>query len=271
MENYVIAQPRNSGRNSQLRRSWRPHRSLDRRGRLREEPEEGLYNSSGEPSTPTSTAKNDQGKSRRVLKVLAKEEMVVMEGRDLEASRFGKRYPNSYIDPMSAVILPGRALQPRPKKMTDFSLLHLISRTPDGPTPSAERERTRQLGVMAESQSDEIMGSFQPVRRSDSLRQFLSELKASLRYYRTGLANCTETRYGDQESEPGDLLRLVQEQKWLVSPRQRTCSTLRPQRPSRQYGICSRVVFQGSKAELVKLSDWRASVEVSARMMYTRV
>src|SRR2546421_11382080 len=99
-----------------------------------------------------------KGKIGEVLKLLAKEEMVVMEGRDLEASRFGKRVSELYIDPMSAVIIRD-GLYNRAKRMTDFSLLHLIARTPDfAPRPRPRGSEMDKLGIMAESQCHDIMG-----------------------------------------------------------------------------------------------------------------
>src|SRR2546428_10935746 len=99
-----------------------------------------------------------KGKIGEVLQFLAKEEMVLMEGRDLEASRFGKRVSELYIDPMSAVIIRD-GLYNRAKKMTDFSLLHLISRTPDlAPSPRPRGSELYKLGVMAVCQRDEYMG-----------------------------------------------------------------------------------------------------------------
>src|SRR5438094_575223 len=116
-----------------------------------------------------------------VLKFLAKEEMVVMEGLDLEASRFGKRVSELYIDPMSAVIIRD-GLYNRAKKMTDFSLLHLISKTPDiAPRPRPRGSELDKLGVLAASHSDEFMGEVaNQFEDPIAYDEFLSELKATL-------------------------------------------------------------------------------------------
>src|SRR5213594_1601776 len=149
MENYVIAQPEKLWSKLAVEKILRPH-VLSTVAAGYAKTEEGLYEFFGRTFYAHQYGpRMIKGKIGEVLKFLAKEEMVVMEGRDLEASRFGKRVSELYIDPMSAVIIRD-GLYNRARKMTDFSLLHLISRTPE----------RRDYGLCA-----------QPVRRPNSLRR----------------------------------------------------------------------------------------------------
>ncbi len=205
-----------------------------------------------------------------VLKFLAKEEMVVMEGRDLEASRFGKRVSELYIDPMSAVIIRD-GLYNRAKKMTDFSLLHLISRTPDlAPRPRPRGSEMDKLGVMAESQRDEIMG-YAPNQFEDPIAydEFLSELKASL-VLSDWISEFTEDQILEtRKVEPGDLLRLVQGTEWLVFAAQELARLFGHKDLLAHMEMLRVRVSKGVKPELVKLVGLEGVGRVRARMMYS--
>ncbi|HET7404737.1 MAG TPA: DEAD/DEAH box helicase, partial [Candidatus Bathyarchaeia archaeon] len=128
MENYVIAQPEKLWSKLAVEKILRPH-VLSTVAAGYAKTEEGLY----EFFARTFYAHQYgprliKGKIGEVLKFLANQEMVVMEGRELTASKFGKRVSELYIDPMSAVIIRD-GLYNRARKMTDISLLHLISKT----------------------------------------------------------------------------------------------------------------------------------------------
>src|SRR2546425_6262900 len=204
-----------------------------------------------------------------LLKCLAKEEMVVMEGRDLEASKFGKRVSELYIDPMSAVIIRD-GLYNRAKKMTDFSLLHLISRTPDlAPRPRPRGTELDKLGVMAESQNDEIMG-YVPNQFEDPIAydEFLSELKASL-VLSDWISEFTEDEILEaRKVEPGDLLRLVQGSEWLVFAAQELAKLFGHKDLLPPLGVLRVRVSKGVKPELVKLVGLEGVGRVRARMLF---
>src|SRR6266566_2034015 len=243
MENYVIAQPEKLWSKLAVEKILRPH-VLSTVAAGYAKTEEGLYEFFGRTFYPHQYGpRMIKGKIGEVLKFLAKEEMVVMEGRDLEASRFGKRVSELYIDPMSAVIIRD-GLYNRAKKMTDFSLLHLISRTPDlAPRPRPRGSELDKLGVMAESQRDEIMG-YAPNQFEDQI---------------------LETR----KVEPGDLLRLVQGTEWLVFAAQELARLFGHKDLLANMEMLRVRVSKGVKPELVKLVGLEGVGRVRARMMYS--
>src|SRR2546422_5737429 len=99
MENYVIAQPEKLWSKLAVEKILRPH-VLSTVAAGYAKTEEGLYEFFGRTFYAHQYGpRMIKGKIGEVLKFLAKEEMVVMEGRDLEASRFGKRVSELYIDP----------------------------------------------------------------------------------------------------------------------------------------------------------------------------
>ena len=76
----------------------------------------------------------------KILKFLYEEKMIDFVGDNIYATKFGKRISELYIDPLTGVVIRD-ALKNKPRDITDFGLLHLISHTPDmGPVmrPYAE-------------------------------------------------------------------------------------------------------------------------------------
>jgi helicase len=269
MENYVIAQPEKLWSKLAVEKILRPH-VLSTVAAGYAKTEEGLYEFFGRTFYAHQYGpRMIKGKIGEVLMFLAKEEMVVMEGRDLEASRFGKRVSELYIDPMSAVILRD-GLYNRAKKMTDFSLLHLISRTPDlAPRPRPRGSEMDKLGIMAESQSDEIMG-YVPNQFEDPIAydEFLSELKASL-VLSDWISEFTEDQILEtRKVEPGDLLRLVQGTEWLVFAAQELARLFGHKDLLANMEMLRVRVSKGVKPELVKLVGLEGVGRVRARMMY---
>ncbi len=269
MENYVIAQPEKLWSKLAVERILRPH-VLSTVAAGYAKTEDGLYEFFGRTFYAHQYGpRMIKGKIGEVLQFLAKEEMVVMEGRDLEASRFGKRVSELYIDPMSAVILRD-GLYNRAKKMTDFSLLHLISRTPDlAPRPRPRGSEMDKLGIMAESQSDEIMG-YVPNQFEDPIAydEFLSELKASL-VLSDWISEFTEDQILEtRKVEPGDLLRLVQGTEWLVFAAQELARLFGHKDLLANMEMLRVRVSKGVKSELVKLVGLEGVGRVRARMMY---
>jgi len=270
MENYVIAQPEKLWSKLAVEKILRPH-VLSTVAAGYAKTEEGLYEFFGRTFYAHQYGpRMIKGKIGEVLKFLAKEEMVVMEGRDLEASRFGKRVSELYIDPMSAVIIRD-GLYNRAKKMTDFSLLHLISRTPDlAPRPRPRGSELDKLGVMAESQRDEIMG-YAPNQFEDPIAydEFLSELKASL-VLSDWISEFTEDQILESRKvEPGDLLRLVQGTEWLVFAAQELARLFGHKDLLAHMEMLRVRVSKGVKPELVKLVGLEGVGRVRARMMYS--
>src|SRR3989475_594255 len=270
MENYVIAQPEKLWSKLAVEKILRPH-VLSTVAAGYAKTEEGLYEFFGRTFYAHQYGpRMIKGKIGEVLKFLAKEEMVVMEGRDLEASRFGKRVSELYIDPMSAVIIRD-GLYNRAKKMTDFSLLHLIARTPDlAPRPRPRGSELAKLGVLAASHSDEFMGEVaNQFEDPIAYDEFLSELKASL-VLSDWISEFTEDQILEtRKVEPGDLLRLVQGTEWLLFAAQELARLFGHKDLLANMEILRVRVSKGVKPELVKLVGLEGVGRVRARMMYS--
>ena len=192
-----------------------------------------------------------------------------MDGRELVATKFGKRVSELYIDPMSAVIIRD-GLYNRAKKMTDFSLLHLISKTPDiAPRPRPRGSELDKLGVLAASHSDEFMGEVaNQFEDPIAYDEFLSELKATL-VLTDWVNEFTEDQILEtRKVEPGDLLRLVQGTEWLVFAAQELGRLFGHKDLLAPMEMLRVRVAKGVKQELVKLVGLEGVGRLRARMLY---
>ena len=269
MENYVLAQPEKLWSKLAVETILRPHvLSTVAAGYARTE--EGLYAFFERTFYAHQYGpRMIKAKIGEVLKFLANQEMVEVEGRDLAATKFGKRVSELYIDPMSAVILRD-GLYNRAKKITDFSLLHLISKTPDiAPRPRPRGSEVDKLGVMAASHSDEFMGEV-PNQFEDPIAydEFLSQLKATLVLTDWISENSEDQILETRKVEPGDLLRLVQGSEWLVFAAQELGRLFGHKDLLAPMEMLRVRVSKGVKSELVKLVGLEGVGRVRARMLY---
>ncbi len=271
MGNYILAQPEKLWSKLAVEKVLRPHvLSTIAAGYARSE--EGLY----EFFSRTFYAHQYgprliKGKIGEILRFLCNEEMVVAEGKDLAASKFGKRVSELYIDPESAVIIRD-GLYNRAKRLTDFSLLHLISKTPDlAPRPrprgGAEVER---LGLLVSQHSEEF--TFEPPDQFQdpiAYEELLSELKATQVLLDWASEASEDQILESRKVEPGDLLRLVQGSEWLIHASREMGRLFGHKDLLAPLEVLRVRVSKGVRPELVKLVGLEGVGRVRARMLYT--
>jgi helicase len=153
----------------------------------------------------------------RILKYLYDEQMIAVDKRDIYATKFGKRVSELYIDPLSAVIIR-EALTKKPEYLTEFSLLHMISHTPDmGPVMRPYAREIDVLSLQLEQHREELL--INPPNEWENnvgYEEFLSEIKTAI-VMKNWIEETTEdqliTKFGIQ---PGDLYRIIENAKWLL-------------------------------------------------------
>ena len=143
--------------------------------------------------------------------------MISYDRQDIIATRFGKRVSELYIDPLSAVIIRD-ALLKKPDYLTDFSLLHMISHTPDmGPVMRPYAREVDVLSLQMEQHREELLIN-PPNEWEDHVgyEEFLGEIKTAI-VMKNWIEETTEdqliTKFGVQ---PGDLYRTIENAKWLL-------------------------------------------------------
>ena len=269
MENYVLAQPEKLWSKLAVEKVLRPH-VLSTIAAGYAHTEEGLYQFFARTFYAHQYGpRMIKTKIGDILRFLCKEEMVMMEGKDLSASRFGKRVSELYVDPESAVIIRD-GLYNRATKLTDFSIIHLISKTPDlAPRPRPRGREFESLGLLATQHSEEFIFPL-PEQFEDPVAydEFLGELKAA-QVMEDWMDEKTEDEILEaRKVEPGDLLRLVQGSEWLVTATQELAKLFGHKDLLAPLEMLKVRVAKGVMPELVKLVSLEGVGRVRARMLY---
>lgn len=153
----------------------------------------------------------------KILKYLYDEDMIEVYGEEINATRFGKRVSDLYIDPVSAVAIRN-ALKKEPVSLTELSLLHLIAHTPDmGPTIRPYTNEIDKIAVFMEEHREEFLTDV-PNEWDDRINyeEFLGEIKTAV------VLNAWIDEMSEDETierfrvQPGDLYRAIENAKWLL-------------------------------------------------------
>lgn len=153
----------------------------------------------------------------KILRYLYDEGMLDVSGENICATKFGKRVSELYIDPVSAVIMRD-ALRRKPQRLTEFSLLQLISHTPDmGPILRPYSSEMDEIAIFMETRKEETLVDM-PNEWEDRVayEQLLGEAKTAM-----VLEAWIEEKSEDEiiekfRTQPGDLYRIIENAKWLL-------------------------------------------------------
>ncbi|MCZ2845537.1 MAG: DEAD/DEAH box helicase [Candidatus Bathyarchaeota archaeon] len=212
-------------------------------------------------------------KIEKILRFLCEEDMIEIFENFIDATKFGQRVSELYIDPLSAVIIRN-ALFDRARKLTDLSFLHLISHTPDvTPKLYTRIKEEKELNIFAESHIDEFMIELpdQIIEFENyhfSYSEFLSELKSTC-----VLIDWINERSEDEilkkhNVEPGDLLRLVQTSEWLLYAMHELAKLYRQQNLLKKLSELRIRVKNGIKSELLSLIQLEGVGRMRARSLF---
>lgn len=206
-----------------------------------------------------------------ILAFLGKEEMIEYDGRELAATRFGRRVSELYIDPASAVIIRD-GLYRRAAELTDFSYLHLIARTADiAPRLYPRRGEDDKLAAIAAERvgqfmcetPDELTGSFDL-----GYEDFLSEVKTAAVLLDWIQETSEDTILNAHRVEPGDLMRLVQIADWLLYSAHELAELFGHKDLRRLLEQLRLRVEKGVKADLIPLVGLHGVGRVRARALH---
>jgi helicase len=143
--------------------------------------------------------------------------MILVAGDNILATKFGKRISELYIDPLSGVIIRD-ALQNKPPLLTEFSLLQLVSHTPDmGPIMRPYQREMDKLAIQTEDHKQELFLE-PPDQWSDPIgyAEFLGEVKTAM-VMNNWIEELPEEKIIERFSvQPGDLYRSIETAKWLL-------------------------------------------------------
>jgi helicase len=152
----------------------------------------------------------------KALSYLYKEEMIVLKGQTLEATTFGQRVSELYIDPASGVMIRD-ALQRGADHITELSFLHMICHTPDNPSRTYPRSsEIDSLTAYADLHSDEFLVPLPQIDDEVEYQAFLGEVKVA-EVLEAWIDEISEDQIIERHRfEPGDLFRLIDTADWLL-------------------------------------------------------
>jgi len=207
-----------------------------------------------------------------ILSFLHREQMVEFAGQELKATKFGRRVSELYIDPVSAVILRD-GLYTRAKHVTEVSLLHLISRTPDiSPKLYPRRGEDEMLDLFAKEHQDEYMCEV-PEYYGDmngiTYEEFLAEIKCARVLYEWINETSEDGILEVHRVEPGDILRMVDTAKWLLHATYRLAELFGHKDLLNQMYELQIRCAKGVKTELVPLVELDGVGRVRARSLFS--
>ncbi len=273
MESYVCADPEKIWSKLSVERVLRPH-VLSTIATGFAHTEESLYNFFSRTfHAQQYDLKMLRSKVGKILEFLVKEEMIEIETRNLSATKFGRRVSELYIDPLSAVIIRD-GLYNRPTRLTELSLLQLISHTPDiFPKLHPRGKESEKLGAYAREHSEELIFK-QPELWSAMLsyeydyEEFLSELKCVAVLASWIEETSEEDLLRNHNVEPGDLLRLTQTADWLFYATDELAKLFQHKDLLKRLDKLRTRIQGGIKEELIELVQLEGVGRVRARMLY---
>jgi helicase len=269
MEEYVLAQPERLWSKLAVEKVLRPHVLATIATRFAVS-ENGLYDFFGKTFYAFQYGEKEiRPKIGSILKFLLKEDMVRVEKNKLYATEFGKRVSELYIDPVSAVIIRD-GLRNKPEKLSEFSLLHLVSSTPDmAPKLYPRRQELEKLEAFAQSHIDELMIDIQSYS-SDmiSYEEFLAEVKSAL-VLKEWIDEASEDKIlKDYGVEPGDLFRMIETADWLLYATYELAELFKYKNLLNPIENLRIRVQKGVKPELIPLVRLEGIGRIRARSLY---
>jgi len=204
-----------------------------------------------------------------VLRYLVENGMVKYDGHKLDATVFGRRVSELYIDPETGVIIREGLIQ-KPKNLTEISFLHLVSHTPDMiPKLYPYKKEVEKLRIFLDEHKDEFM--FPPPNPWENYIEyeaFLGELKCAKVLFHW----IEETKENDLlenfKVEPGDLYRLVEIAEWLLYATHELAKLFGYKEVLPMVEELRIRVKHGVKSELIPLISLEGVGRVRARALY---
>ena len=207
----------------------------------------------------------------KVIDYLKEEGLIIKDPDYLDATSFGKRASQLYIDPLRAVIIRdglNRSKIMAKEFLTDLSLLHLVCSTPDVRFISIKKsDEISILNVM--SKHDEEFLTELPSSPFE-LELFMSQLKTAF-IIQDWIAETSEDSILDRYNVgSGDVFSVVSNAEWLLYATNEIAKLLGHSEVAAKTKILHNRVINGIKEELLDLVSIPGIGRVRARLLFNK-
>jgi helicase len=195
--------------------------------------------------------------------------MIEVVGAKIFATKFGRRVSELYIDPFTGVTIRD-GLTNRAQSLTDFSFLHMISRTPDMyPKLRPYANEMDPLQFFIEDHKDEFVFDLPDpwIDRID-FENFLGEVKLSW-VLKSWMDEISEDEMIERfKVQPGDLYRLISTAKWLIHASHELASLFKHKDLLPRLAKLTVRIEKGVKPELLPLTALDGIGRARARVLF---
>jgi helicase len=269
MESYVMAKPERIWSKLAVERVLRSH-VLATIAADFAHTEQGIYEFFGKTFYAYQyDPKAIRGVITRILKFLYDERMIEVSGKDIYATRFGRRVSELYIDPVTGVLIRD-ALQTRASMLTDLSFLHMIAHTPDMfPRLRPYSREIDELALFVDEHRSEFMFPV-PDEWEDRVayEEFLGEAKLAW-VLKSWIEETSEDELiGKFRVQPGDLYRIIDSAKWLLYASHELAFLFKHKDLLPSLSQLIERTQKGVKKELLPLARLEGIGRVRARILY---
>ncbi len=210
-----------------------------------------------------------KGVIQKSLGFLFTEKMIEPVGNKIEATRFGRRVSELYIDPLTGVTIRD-GLTNRASHLTDISFLQMIARTPDMfPKLRPYSNEMDNLQFFIEDHQDEFMFDLpDPWIDRIAFEEFLGEAKMAW-VLKSWMDETSEDHMIEKfRVQPGDLYRLISTAKWLVHASHELASLFKHKDLLQNLARLTVRIEKGVKPELLPLASLKGVGRARARILF---
>ncbi|MCW3981759.1 MAG: helix-hairpin-helix domain-containing protein, partial [Candidatus Bathyarchaeota archaeon] len=200
---------------------------------------------------------------------LYNEKMIDASGKDVFATKFGRRVSELYIDPISAVYIR-EALHSRAPVISDISFLQMVAHTPDMyPKLRPYSNEINNLALFVEEHRDEFMFPV-PDEGNDQLdvEEFMGEAKLAW-VMQSWIEEVTEEQMLENfRVQPGDLYRIISSEEWLLYAARELAKLLKQNDLLPRLSVLMERSTKGVRKELLPLVRLEGIGRVRARILF---